>query len=214
MDTVLHLLSIAATAFVVGLSGAMMPGPLLAVTVNEASKRGAVAGPLLMLGHMVLEAVLVTAVALGCAGFLNHPLTMALVGLLGGAVMCWMGAGMIRSARRVSLTAAPESRTGLHPVLAGILVSLSNPYWTIWWATIGMTYIMMGLHFGLPGIIAFFAGHISADFAWYSFVSFGTARGGQMMPDRVYRALIVACGVALIAFGLWFFRSGFRALAA
>lgn len=202
------LAGIFGTAFVVGFSGAMIPGPLLAVTISESTRRGAIAGPLLMLGHMVLEAALVAAVALGLSSVLKNPVVIGGVALIGGGVMCWMGQGMVRVARRTSLRDAAGQRSRMHPVLAGALVSLSNPYWTIWWATIGISYVIMGLRFGLVGILAFFAGHILSDFTWYTAVSIGVARGGRLLSDRVYRAMIVTCGVALVGFGAWFIWTG------
>jgi hypothetical protein len=57
---------------------------------------------------------------------------------------------------------------------------------------------------GLPGIAVFFAGHIAADFAWYTMVSFGVSKGAALMGDRTYRTLIRACGVFLVLFGGWF----------
>jgi len=193
------------TAFVVGLSGAMMPGPLLAVTISEASRRGASAGPLIVVGHMILELALVIAIILGAASFLTNARLIAVVGFTGGVVMCWMGQGMVRSARTMSLKVEPSSSGKMHPLTAGIVVSLSNPYWTIWWATIGLTYLMMGFAFGTPGIIAFFVGHILSDFAWYSLVSLAAAKGRNVLPESAYRRLIGVCGVALVIFGLWFF---------
>jgi threonine/homoserine/homoserine lactone efflux protein len=213
--TLVHILQlggIAATAFVVGFSGAMMPGPLLAVTVSETSRRGGAAGPLLVLGHMMLEGALVAAIACGVAGFLTDRVVIGAIGIAGGATMCWMGQGMIRSVRRLSLSAPAQGASRMHPVVAGVVVSLSNPYWTIWWATIGMSYIVMGLRFGIPGILAFFAGHILADFTWYTFVSVALARGKKLMPDNVYRAIILFCGGALFISGVWFFWTGAGAI--
>jgi threonine/homoserine/homoserine lactone efflux protein len=112
----------------------------------------------------------------------------------------------------LSLDVKADDRKAMHPVLAGIVVSLSNPYWTIWWATIGITYVIIGLEFGLPGIVVFFAGHILSDFVWYTLVSVGIARGRRWLSDRTYRGLIVVCGIALILFGLWFLWIGFTAL--
>jgi threonine/homoserine/homoserine lactone efflux protein len=100
----------------------------------------------------------------------------------------------------------------MHPVLAGIVVSLSNPYWTIWWATIGLGYVIMGLKFGAAGIAVFFLGHICSDFAWYSFVSYGVAGGKRLLSEKVYQGIIAACGVALLLFGVWFFHAGLAAL--
>jgi len=208
MDTAAQLLAIAASAFVIGLSGAMMPGPLLAVTITETARRGPIAGPLLMVGHMILEAVLVLAVALGLAAVLKHPTVIGCISLAGGAVMLWMGQGMLRSAKRATLDVDGSTASTMHPVAAGIVVSLSNPYWTIWWATIGIGYLVMGARYGAPGVLAFFIGHILSDFAWYTLVSVALAQGRRILPDRVYRVLIALCGAALLAFGAWFLSTG------
>lgn len=198
-------------AFVVGFSGAMMPGPLLAVTISESARRGGRTGPMLVLGHALLEIVLVAAVVAGLVTFLTSRWMTVAVGLVGGGVMCWMGQDMIRSAPRLSLSMETSGVKSMHPVLAGIVVSLSNPYWTIWWATIGLVYLMMGLEFGLFGVLVFFAGHILADLVWYSFVSYGVAHGRAILPDKVYRIAIGVCGVIVLAFGGWFIWSGTKA---
>jgi len=208
MEYALQLGAIFGTAFVVGLSGAMMPGPLLAVTIHEATRSGARAGPVIMLGHMLLEAALVAAVALGLARWLTDRRVISVVSFIGGAMMCWMGPSLIRSARHASLQAPSGNATRLHPVAAGVLVSLSNPYWTIWWATIGLGYVVMGLKFGLVGLMVFFAGHILSDFAWYTLVSVGVAKGRRILSDRIYRGMIAVCGAALLGFGAWFFWTG------
>jgi threonine/homoserine/homoserine lactone efflux protein len=88
------------------------------------------------------------------------------------------------------------------------VVSLSNPYWTLWWATLGVALVTKGLEFGLVGIVTFFLGHISSDFAWYTFVSYGVARGRGVISEKVYHAVLAICGWALLAFGLWFLVSG------
>jgi len=208
MDSAAKLAGIFLTAFIVGFSGAMMPGPLLTVTVSESARRGATAGPLLMVGHMILEAALVAGVALGLATFLTNPTVIATIALLGGGMMCWMGQDMVRSARRAEFRLEGDDRKRMHPVTAGIVVSLSNPYWTIWWATIGIAYVIMGLEFGLLGILVFFAGHILSDFVWYTFVSFSVAKGRRFLSDRVYAWLIGVCGAGLAFFGLWFLWKG------
>ena len=207
MRTVFELAGLFVTAFCVGLSGAVMPGPLLAVTIEESTRRGAATGPLVVLGHAFLEAALVTALVLGLQDFLQQRLVLGTIACVGGVLMCWMGQDMLRAARHTTLD-GPRVTRRLHPVVAGVVVSLANPYWTIWWATIGLAYLVTGLRFGVAGILVFFTGHILSDLAWYSFVSVGIARGRRVLSDRAYQGLIMACGGALALFGVWFLWTG------
>ncbi|MGQ9661623.1 MAG: LysE family transporter [Kiritimatiellia bacterium] len=210
MERLLALTGIAGMSFVIGLSGAVMPGPLLVVTIAEATRRGFSSGPLIVLGHMLLELALVIALVVGLAGYLQRPAVTATVGFVGGAIMCWMGQGMLRGARTATMQEGQTTQRGLHPTLSGIFVSLSNPYWTLWWATIGLGYLAMGLRFGIGGVVAFFTGHILADLTWYLLVSFGAAKGRRLIPKRAYRKLIAVCGILVFAFGIWFLALGCR----
>jgi len=54
-------------------------------------------------------------------------------------------------------------------------------------------------------------GHISADFAWYYFVAALVATG-RYMTDPVYRALLIACAIFLLALGAFFILSGVASL--
>ncbi|RJQ26558.1 MAG: lysine transporter LysE, partial [Peptococcaceae bacterium] len=161
------------TAFLVGLSGAMMPGPLLTVTIGETTRQGFRAGPLIVFGHGLLEAVLVLGLAAGLMAFLADTGVARVIALFGGCFLVYLGINMIRDtlAGRVSLElrgsdSPAETGTGqieqadkpkradvtlLPLVLAGILTSLSNPYWTLWWATIGLGYITLSLQNGYWG---------------------------------------------------------------
>jgi len=222
---VLELPLIFSTAFLVGFSGAMMPGPLLTVTISAAARRGFAAGPLIVLGHGILEAGLVVALSLGLAGLLTGPVAAPLIALVGGLFLVYMGQGMVRDAGagRVGLVvdtagAAPSAEggaavgrgPGLHPVPAGVLVSLSNPYWSLWWATVGLGYITLSLHRGLLGLACFFSGHILSDLVWYSLVAAAVAGGRRFLSDRVYRAVLVVCGVFLFLLGGYFVYLGLR----
>lgn len=216
----LELLAIGAGSFTVALSGALMPGPLFTLTITESVRRGCRAGPLLMIGHAVLELAVVAAVVLGLGPFLKKPSVMGTIALLGGGFLLWMGMDMVHSAARLTLNlhaSAPGASSGRHPVLLGVLASLSNPYWTLWWATIGLGYMVAAMKAGPWGVGVFFLGHIAADFAWYSLVSFGVTKGTRFMGDRSYQWVLRACGVFLVGFGAWFLWSakGFlsRALA-
>ena len=76
-----------------------------------------------------------------------------------------MAIGMFRSLSSLSLSLDADAEQGGHLILRGALMSVANPYWTIWWATIGLGYILHCMRFGAWGIFFFFVGHILADLA-------------------------------------------------
>ncbi|MFX4262385.1 LysE family transporter [Pelotomaculum propionicicum] len=227
----MEISAIFTTAFIVGFSGAMMPGPLLTVTIGESARRGFKAGPLIVLGHAFLELALILALAGGLSVLLTTPRVSQTIAVLGGAFLLYMGAGMARDAAagRVSLKMSDQagqevnhSNSGgispgtghaaaqkrMHPVLAGILVSVSNPYWTLWWATVGLGYITLSLQKGTLGLTSFFTGHILADLVWYSLISAAVAGGRKFLSDRIYGGIITACGIFLIGLGIYFLYYG------
>jgi threonine/homoserine/homoserine lactone efflux protein len=209
---ILILMGIGATSFVVALSGALMPGPLLTATVGEAARRGFWAGPLIMVGHALLELALVILLLAGLGVWLHRPLVLGLVGVSGAIMLGWMGLGLVKASRFTRLALAAENSSGMSPVLAGVVLSLANPYWLIWWLTIGLGYVMFSATYGWSGVLLFFGGHILADFAWYSLVSGAVAQGRHFLSDRLYRGFLAGCGVFLFGFGLYFGIQGVKFL--
>ena len=193
------------SSFIIALSGALVPGPLFTITVSESLRRGFKTGPLIIFGHGLLEITIVILLFFGISPFLLEERTRQFISVAGGIILMIMGVMLFRDAGKTRLDLSPgERQTGLHPFVSGILGSLSNPYWIIWWVTIGLGYLVSSLRYGIPGVIAFFSGHISADLLWYSMISYAVSRGQKIMGERGYRYLLSACGIFLIFFGGWF----------
>ena len=204
------LAGVPVTSFIVALSGALMPGPLLTLTVGEAARRGFWAGPLIILGHAVLELALVLLILAGVGVWLHRPLVLGLVGVLGAGLLWWMGLGLLRASRHSRLNFEPQGASGLNPVVAGVLMSAANPYWLIWWLTIGLGYVLFAMQYGLLGVALLYLGHIAADFAWYTLVSGAVARGRHFLSDKYYRGFLAGCGVFLFGFGGYFAFQGVK----
>ena len=185
-----------------------MPGPVLTVTVSESARRGAIAGPLMIFGHGILELLLVVALLAGLAPLLSRDDVFIFISILGGVILFWMAYSMFKDLPNMRLTFDNKEEKPRNLILAGILLSIANPYWLIWWATIGIGYIMYSVKFGVPGLIAFFLGHILADLVWYSLISFGIAKGRRFFNDGLYRKLIAVCATFLVIFSCYFFYSG------
>lgn len=202
------LLTIFASSFVIALSGALMPGPLLTATISESSRRGFIAGPLMIGGHAILELALVAALLAGLAPILQLPAVFVAAALIGSLILLRMAFGMLRSLPQLHLNWEGDARRLNHPVVSGILMSIANPYWLIWWATIGLGYILYSWRFGFWGVAFFFAGHILADLAWYSLIAAAVAGGKHFLTDRMYRGLIACCAVFLVVFAVYFIYAG------
>ena len=200
------------STFVITFSGALTPGPVLTATISEVMKRGFRAGPLIVLGHAILEMALLVAVLAGLAQWITREAVKGGLGLVGGGMLIAMGVQMALTAKKAveeALGGKGDPATAIRgPVLTGILTSVSNPYWILWWASIGLTLVAAAMERGWPGLVSFYSGHILSDLAWYSLVSAAVASGRRICPPWVYRTLFILCGLALVGLGAFFFGSG------
>ncbi len=217
------LLAISLTWWIVSLSGVLAPGPISAMAVTEGARRGAVAGPLIVAGHAIAELGVVVALALGLDQALKQRPVLGTIGMLGGMVLCWMGLGILKTARAgrfdsypsaSNIAAAPAFQTGSgNLVRAGLLASVGNPYWLLWWATVGATYFVAFSRFGVAAVLLLFlVGHLALDLGWMSFLAFAVGAGRGRVPGQVYRIVLGVCGVFVILMSGYFFYSGLRYL--
>lgn len=211
------MFSIFGTSFVVGLSGALMPGPLLALVISQVIQQGFWAGPALISGHILAELATVAALTKGLNRFLRRPLIVGIIGLTGGSFLLWMAWSVAGTAWQnptsLATPATVSAGSRASNLLAGFVVSVSNPYWIMWWATVGTTYVMWSLERQGPrGVPVFFTGHILSDIVWYIIVSAAVAGGRRVISDSIYKVLLLVCAAALLGLGIYFIVSGVRSL--
>jgi threonine/homoserine/homoserine lactone efflux protein len=207
------LFALFVTSLIVGFSGALMPGPVSMVTISQSARHGFWAGPLVTAGHAMAEVAAVAALATGLGKVFKRSLVAGLIGLLGGGFLLWMGVD-IASKGWVGIALELEpgemgSLTALGSVGAGVLTSIANPYWVVWWASVGASYVVLALRRGLPGLGAFFSGHILSDLSWNSLLAFLIASGRGFLSQSFYRGVLVVCGLILVALAIYFIYSGF-----
>ncbi|MEW5921618.1 MAG: LysE family transporter [Bacillota bacterium] len=205
------------TAFAVAASGALVPGPLLTYTVSESITRGWSAGPLIVLGHALLEILLVISLFLGLQTLITSETVKGTIGLVGGGVLLWMGTNILRQLYNNKLDLELEEGSlsicfWKNPVVGGVVVSLSNPYFLLWWATIGFAYLIYSASYGFMGICLFVVGHLMADLVWYSAVSLVVVRGKNHLKAGIYRGILAVCGLFLVALALYFIWDGWQNL--
>lgn len=196
----LALLSVA--AFIAGLSGALIPGTVFVAVVLHAARRGWIAGPLIVFGHIVLETATGIALVLGLSTVIGIQAVRKAIGLVGGFFLLWMSVDLVKASRRAELSSHTSSNSlgaaTSAPILSGLIASSVSPYFYVWWATVGNVFAMKSLEIaGLLGVAVFLISHWMSDLSWYTLVSWSVGKGRRHMTDRVYRAILRVCGLFL-----------------
>jgi len=191
---------------VISLSGVMMPGPMFAVTVAK-SYKSQLAGTQIALGHAIVEIPLMLLIYFGFARFFQDELVQLILSVLGGAILIWLGASMFKARARVI-----EVGTDLpyNSVVAGVVTSALNPFFILWWATIGSKLIMDSLEFGTTGFALLIPVHWLCDLVWLSFVSILVYKTKSLWGRKFQGGLFASCSLLLIGFGAWFLVSGIQ----
>lgn len=189
--------------FFIALSGALIPGPLLAYVVAKSSTHGAQTGPLAVSGHVLVELVLLSLIALGLGVVLSNDLFVAGIGLAGGLLLVVMG---VLSVSKLKQDSGDIVVTKYHPLVGGVMFStILNPTVILWWATLGLATLMNALVVAsLAGVVFWLLGHFLADFSWFSLVSLSVARGRRVLGTRGHRILLLACSCVLLILGVYF----------
>jgi len=185
----------------ISLSGAMAPGPVTAVAIAMGS-RNRFAGTLMALGHGAVEFPLMVLLIFGVGRFLQIPQVGIGIGLAGGAVMIFIAVQMFRGLGRPDDPTVPAARRG--PFAAGLFLSGSNPYFLIWWATVGLAMITQAREFGMWAFVLFALAHWSVDLIWLTILSWASFKGAAIFGPKGQRIVLAVCATAMFGFGLCF----------
>jgi threonine/homoserine/homoserine lactone efflux protein len=186
----------------------MVPGPVFVITVSEALKRGRLAGPLIAVGHFMVEAVIIVLIFLGLGAILESASAKLIVSYLGGTALILMGVYLAKVSKslHVEIKANANARFASHgPIVAGFLTSCSNPHIMLWWLTIGIPVLLTSISTaGTIGFFAFLIGHAAADLGWFGFVSYSVNAGKKFLSRRAIRYIVLGSAILLIIFGILF----------
>jgi threonine/homoserine/homoserine lactone efflux protein len=185
---------------IISLTGVLMPGPVTAGTIAKGYKNKN-AGMQIAVGHAFVEFPLVAAIGLGLGPLFENKEVMIVIGIVGGLVLLYIGYNMIKMRKDVDKT---EKYLPYHPVIVGVITTISNPYFFIWWATIGLNLIAIAIGFGLAAFIIFVVLHWFFDFVWDFFISYSVFKSKRLWNKKVHNIVFGICGVTMIFFGLFF----------
>ncbi len=187
----------------------MAPGPVTAAAIGMGA-RSRYAGMLIAIGHGIVEFPLMILIVLGMGRILKLPTAQIVIGLAGGAFLLMMAVGMLKSLRSAEIQ---ETKGAKHkPMLAGIILSATNPYFLFWWATVGLALATTATGMGIWAFALFAVIHWLCDFIWLGALSWASFKGTGLFGSRSQQIVLMICAVALFFFGLFFIYNAASAL--
>ena len=230
-----NLVIFLATVLAISTTGVMMPGPVTAATIAKGYK-SRWAGIHIALGHGAVEFPTIALMALGFSAVLKNKWVAIAIGLAGGTMLVYMGLSMITSREGVvaklrgpdtkeksdgrkkrkarSKKGTKDDPFPYHPFVAGVMTTASNPYYFLWWATLGAALTLNALEFGLVILVVFAVLHWSVDLGWDFFIGYAVNRSKRFWDKKVYITVFGICGLIMMVFGIWFIASAVQNLMA
>mgnify|MGYP001772784115 FL=1 len=207
----LNPLGLALLTVGVSASGVLSPGPLSVSAVAFGARGSWASGLKEALGHMTFELPYVVAIGVALAE-LRGPLSGGPARLALGAAMAAFitffsaetirdGASAIR--RGSALDPSRGNASGNGPYVTGLALTALNPFFLLWWLTVGLVLVRAAGELGLVrGLAIMYPAHVWMDFAWLTALA-AVGQGGRMALGRWYGALLIVLAVLMFVSGLY-----------
>ena len=197
------ILPFAVMVIAISASGVMSPGPLFTANIVYGLKEGKIAGLKIAMGHTVVEFPLIVFLGLGTISLETFPEYRILITVI-GAIGLFVFAGLqIKSIFGKDFR--NKTNSNKNSFLAGIFLSALNPFFIIWWLTIGIVLITESIAlWGFSGILILFIFHIWMDYVWLFAVAGFASKAKNVLSNNNYKILIVGLSIILVCFGVQF----------
>ncbi len=194
---------------IITISGALAPGPLLFTNLTNAPRWGWKGGIWLSVGHTFIELPLILLIAAGLNFFINNTLLQLITASLGGIVLLIFGILQINDAMKMTQSKSNSelntSTTPRHPLITGLIFSGLNPFFLIWWLTVGTNLVIEALLLAaFAGVIIMFLSHVWMDYVWLAGTAWLVNKGTNITGSKGYQVLVILFSIALIYFGITF----------
>lgn len=195
------MISFLAQTILISLSGVMAPGAVTAATLSQGSQ-SRWAGVWISIGHGIVEIPLIFLLLVGLGTFFKTDPAKIVIGILGGLFLVYLGIMTVRE-----MFSPAQENTAVRtskPLITGIILSATNPYFLFWWATVGLNLAYQAQSLGSLALGAFAVVHWSCDLAWLTILSLAAFHGTNFLSPKRQRYLLAFCGAAMVYFGLSF----------
>lgn len=193
----------AVLVIVISASGVMAPGPLFAANISYGLREGTRSGIKMATGHAMVELPLVILLGIGVFSLQSFPEFRTIISILGAITLFVFAVLQIRTVLKNKEFSIKNQKQGA--LITGVLLSGLNPFFIIWWLTIGFKLISDAMViWAFSGMLIMFGLHIWMDFAWLGAVSFLASKSTKILSNRNYKIFMVGLSGMLIYFGITF----------
>ncbi|HLE34425.1 MAG TPA: LysE family transporter [Nitrososphaerales archaeon] len=197
------------TVILVSTSGVLSPGPLFFANLLYGSKYGYKAGLKCSYGHTIVELPLILLLAFGALNLEAFPTFKVVISIIGGIALLAFATMQILSVIRKKNQLTIQIKHS--PLLIGIIFSALNPFFIIWWLTVGLKMITEALLLAsMFGLAFMFLMHIWMDYAWLTSIAHMARKGVSIIGNRYYSFMLLGLSAALIYLGAVFIVEGIR----
>jgi threonine/homoserine/homoserine lactone efflux protein len=187
-------------------SGVLAPGPLFFANLAYGTRHDKWSGIKVAYGHTTVELPLIIILAAGLFTFDTAKKYANVVGLVGGiAILAFAGLQIASILKEKRGHNAPTISGSKGPFIVGVTLSALNPFFILWWFTVGLKLISDSAAFGVAlGVVILFALHIWMDYVWLVSTAYLASRGAFALRSRYYPILFLGLTVVLIYYGVSF----------
>ncbi|MCH1607926.1 MAG: LysE family translocator [Nitrosopumilus sp.] len=199
----IQIIEFAILVIIISASGVMSPGPLFAANITYGLRQGVKAGIKIAIGHSIVELPLVILLGIGVFSLEIFPEFRTIISIFGAITLFGFAGIQITTVLKKKKNILNKPKQG--PIVTGILLSALNPFFIVWWLTIGFKLISDAmLIWAFAGILIVFVLHIWMDFAWLGITAFLASKSKGIISNTNYKIIILGLSATLIYFGIVF----------
>lgn len=188
--------------FFLGIAASVPIGPIGILAVTQRCRYGFGRGYSGALASSVME-VAYSLIAVQAAAFVNQLILRysSVMKFAGTAVLVFVGVGIFRQARTfdMAVLACDKAKKELHPILATILLYVSNPTLAAFWlAAAGLVVAHGWVARGRPSAVFFALACGVGSAFWYFVLLRLILREPERVEARIFRTIFLVLGIILV----------------
>ena len=216
-DSSMTLLDIGLQIILVSVSGVLSPGPLFFANLVLSKNGGFWSGIKIAIGHTIVELPVVILYSIPLIIFTSQSVTFSIINfisLIGGISLIVFGILFVVKiiSKNNKHNYIIESSRIEKPVIAGMLFTGINPFFFLWWISVGIKLISDSIALlGYPiGIAFLFLVHVWMDYAWLGLTSYFASRGISVLRSQYHKFIILILTIPLFYYGINFILTAIR----